>query len=244
MKEYCKRILKNSKPWERCWWAAFRLLMVYAMIQGFRKEPFDITDPLQVGANLVGMFAWEIFQAMPSRNLFRHMPSFVQDGSVVLIFSASFCGKFLNFYYDVRLWDSVLHALCGGLMVVLGYEIVVCMQKRDKKTVSVPIALLCALGFSFFVSTMWELFEFTFDQISLVGGSIGDAQHWSYALAEQTAKVNTLIPPIVLERWPIMDTMGDIVLNTVGAFVAYIILKIFPYRHRGANNVNEMFQEN
>lgn len=234
MKYYINRILSNCKKWELCWWWLFRLGMIYAMIQGFRRVPFDITDPLQVGANLAGMFAWEIFMAMPKKNLFRNMPSYIQDMSVVLIFCASFCGKYLNFYYDVRWWDAALHTICGGAGVILGYEVAVCMLKRDKKTASKAVVLLCALGFSFVVSTGWELFEFTFDQISLAGGSIGDAQHWCFELAQGTPKELTLINPVDPARWPIMDTMGDIILNTIGAAVAYIGLKIYPYHHKGA----------
>lgn len=241
MKNYFNRVVSSSKRWERCVWWIFRLFMVYAFIKGFLKKPFDITDPLQVGANLAGMFAWEIFQALPAKNLFRRIPSYVQDFSVPGIFCASFCGKYLNFYYDVRWWDSALHLIGGAALVLLGYEVVCAMQRRDKKVCSVPVVLLCALGYSFFIGTFWELFEFTFDQISCIGGSVGDAQHWSFELAKGTAKEFTLFSPVYDERYAIMDTMGDIVLNTVGALAAYIALKLFPYMHRGKHDLNREF---
>ena len=38
-----------------------------------------------------------------------------------------------------------------------------------------------------------------------------------------------------------MDTMSDTVCNAVGGIVGYIILRIFPYRHRGKNDVNKLF---
>lgn len=241
MKSYIKRIRSNCKLWELCFWWVFRALMIFALIKGFFKEPFDITDPLQVSANLAGMFAWEIFQALPKKNLFRNIPSYVQDFSVIMLFAASFCGKFLNFYYDVGWWDSAMHTIGGGAGVVLGYEIVSAMQKRDKKASSLSIILLCAFGFSFIVSTGWELFEFTFDQVACAGGGIGDAQHWSFALAQGTPKESTLIPAIYSERWPIMDTMIDIVLNTIGAVAVYIALKIRPYHHTGKNDINALY---
>ena len=101
-----------------------------------------------------------------------------------------------------------------------------------------PIFILshknAAVGFSFLGATLWELFEFGFDQIAgMMSGYPGDAQHWSLELALGTPKEITLFDPIVPERWPIMDTMGDIVLNTVGAGICYLILKIYPYRHKG-----------
>lgn len=244
MKEYINRIKSNAKPVEFIYWWILRGLMLFAMVKGIIgvvNGTNDLSDPLQVFGNLLAMFMWEIFMLMPKTTFARHVPSIVQDGMIIMIFFASFCGKFLNFYYDVRWWDSGMHLLSGGLCVIAGYEVVIAMQKRDKKTISVPIALLCALGFSFFVSTCWELFEFTADQFmcNAQTGAVGDAQHWCWALAEGTPKAATLFDPKFVERWPIMDTMGDIVLNSIGAIVAWIVLKIFPFHHKGKNDVNK-----
>ena len=62
-------------------------------------------------------------------------------------------------------------------------------------------------------------------------GAIGDAQHWCYELAKGTPKEATLLNPKVIERWPIMDTMGDIILNSIGAVAEWIFLKLVPYHH-------------
>lgn len=216
--------------------------MIYAFIKGFSKVPFDISDPLQILGNFVAMFAWEIFQMFPKKAFVRHIPSYLQDVAIVMIFAASFGGKYMNFYYDVRWWDSAMHLISGGLCVFLGYEVVVAMQKRDKKVSPLAIAVLCAFGFSFFVSTCWELFEFTADQVMCMKGLMGDAQHWSYELAQGTPKEGTLFDPVYQERWSLMDTMDDIVLNTIGAIIAWITLKIFPYHHRGTRDINRQIQ--
>jgi hypothetical protein len=242
MKEYFKRIKNGAKIWEICFWWIFRILMIYAFIKGLTKVPFDISDPLQIFGNFIGMFAWEIFMLCPKKTFFRQIPSYVQDVSVIMIFGASFCGKFLNLYYESRWLDSGLHLVSGGLCVILGYEIMTAMQKRDKKTVSLPIIILGALSFSFFVSTCWELFEFTADQIMCMKGTIGDAQHWCYELAQGTPKEATIFDPVYHERWSLMDTMDDIILNTVGAIVAWIGLKIYPYHHKGKNDVNKQIE--
>lgn len=244
MKEYLKRITDSCKKWELIYWWIIRLLMVYAMIKGLVAKPFVLADPLQVFANLVGMFGWEIFQLFPKKTFVRHFDTKIQDFAIIMIFAASFCGKFLNFYYDVRFWDSAMHLTSGALCVFLGYEVVVTMQKRDLKVTSVPIALLCALGFSFFVSTCWELFEFTADQVMCMtaNGDImkaGDAQHWCWVLAEGTPKTKTILPAVFEERWPIMDTMQDIILNSIGAVAAWVALKIKPYNHCGKNDINK-----
>lgn len=244
MSEYLKRIKSGCKTWELCVWWVFRALMIFALVQSFFVKPFVVATPLQLTANLVAMFAWEIFQLFPKKSFVRYMPSLVQDVSTIMIFAASFGGQYMNFYYDVAWWDSALHLISGALCTLLGYEVAVCMQKRDKKTSSVSIVILCAIGFSFFVSTCWELFEFTADQImsNPETGAIGDAQHWCYELAQGTPKAATLFDPKYPERWPIMDTMGDIVLNSIGAVAAWILLKIYPYRHKGKDDTNKQIE--
>ncbi len=243
MKEYIKRI-QDGCPKHRffIWWI-FRALMIYAFVAGFFKEPFDITDPLQVGANFLCMFVWEIFMAFPKKSVFRFIPSSLQTFLIIGIFAASFGGKFLNLYYDFRWWDVILHFIGGGACVFFGYEIVAAIQKRDKKHVPMQLILLCSVGFSFFAATCWELFEFGFDQIACMGGGIGDAQHWSLQLAQGTPKMQTLFDPVYPDRWPIMDTMADIVLNSIGALVSFIYIKFKPYRHKGKNDITKDFEK-
>ena len=243
MKNYFKSLFAECPRYRMVIWWVFRAMMIYAFIKGFfpgEGESFDITNPLQVGANFLCMFVWEVFMMLPKTNSLRHVPSVVQTFLIIGIFAASFGGKFMNFYYDLRYWDTVLHLIGGGACVFFGYEIASAMQKRDHATAPLSLVLLAAVGFSFLASTGWELFEFTFDQIACKSAAAindiykaGDAQHWSYTIAENTAKVETLFNPYFRERWAIMDTMGDIILNTVGAIIAIIAIRIYPYRHKG-----------
>lgn len=241
MKEYIQRIKDGCPKYRFIIWWIFRALMIYAFVAGFFKKPFDITDPLQVGANFLCMFVWEIFMMFPKKSIFRYIPSSLQTFLIIGIFAASFGGKFLNLYYDFRWWDVILHFIGGGACVFFGYEFVAAIQKRDKVHVPMQLILLCAVGFSFLAATCWELFEFGFDQIACMGGGIGDAQHWSLELAKGTPKELTLFDPVYADRWPIMDTMADIVLNSVGALVSFIYIKLNPYRHKGKNDITADF---
>lgn len=243
MKEYISRLKEGCPKRRFIFWWIFRALMIYAFIAGFFKKPFDITDPLQVGANFLCMFVWEIFMMFPKKSVFRYIPSVVQSFLIVGIFAASFGGKFLNLYYDFRWWDVILHFIGGGACVFFGYEISAAIQKKEKATAPLSLILLCSVGFSFFAATCWELFEFGFDQIACMGGGIGDAQHWSLELAQGTPKMQTLFDPVYPDRWPIMDTMADIVLNSIGALVSFIYIKINPYRHKGKNDITPLLKE-
>ncbi|MBQ8028130.1 MAG: hypothetical protein IJ262_01840 [Clostridia bacterium] len=234
MRNYFKRITDSCPKYYFIFWWLFRIPMIYAFVAGFFKEPFDITDPLQVGANFLCMFIWEIFMLFPEKSVFRHVSPGFQTFFIIGIFCASFGGKFMNFYYDVRWWDSALHFIGGAAAVFYGYELVCALMKKEKKSSSVVLVIIASVGFSFIASTLWELFEFSFDQVAgIMSGYPGDSQHWSLELALNTPKINTLFDPIVEERWPIMDIMGDIVLNTLGAALSYVILTVYPYRHKG-----------
>ena len=107
--------------------------------------------------------------------------------------------------------------------------------------------MLCAFGFGFILSSAWELFEFTYDQF--FGG---DAQHWNLQAALDTVggdiqRIFQMIPikdpELFSKRFPLMDTMADIIMNFVGGVVMYVILRFVPYRHRGKGDINRMIEE-
>ena len=244
MKNYIQRLKDNCPTRRFIFWWIFRALMIYAFIAGFFKKPFDITDPLQVGANFAAMFAWEIFMLFPEKSMWRRLPSSMQSWLTVLIFCASFGGKFLNFYYDIQIWDSALHFLGAAMAVFFGYEIFCALMKRDRRAAPFTVVILGAFCFSFLVTTCWELFEFSFDQIAgMMSGYPGDSQHWSFELALGTPKEVSIFNPIVPERWPIMDIMADMVLNTLGALLAFLYILFRPYRHKGKYSFDFDFAE-
>ncbi len=248
IKDYFKRVYKDVKPIEHIYWWALRGLMIYAMIDSFiNVDPsLGSYQPLQIAANLVGMFAYEICQMFPKNTFPRLLPHYFQHIAILGFFCASFGGAYLNLYYALPMYDKILHALGCMEAVFISYELVCAMQIRDKTVCPPKIAALCAFGVAFVFAGGWELFEFTFDQ--WFGG---DAQHWDLAKAIAEAGGNKedvfmLIPldEVRFEsRFALMDTMGDMILNTLGAVPMYIFLRLRPYRHMGPNNINKKIEE-
>lgn len=246
MKGYVKNILNSCSKIELIYWWILRGLMIFGIVKSlvFGDEYLGSSQPLQMTANLVGMFAYEIIQLFPKNNRLRFFSPYFQNITCLGFFLGSFCGAFLNWYYIVPGFDKALHALGTAQAVFIGYEYVAATQKKFKATCPVAIATLCALSMGFILSTAWELFEFTYDQF--FGG---DAQHWSYAnalasMGGDPSKVFNLFDPLCPERFALMDTMGDIVMNFCGAIPMYIILCIRPYLHRGKRDVNAWVLEN
>lgn len=269
MKERFNEMLKPVKKWELIYWWILRGLMIVALIWtllGY-DGPFGSykgSNPWQqVAANLVGMFAYEIIQLFfPKNSMFRKFSPMFQNITALGFLLGSFGGAFLNFYYIIPMYDKILHATGTAEGVYIGYEIVCAMQIKLKKTVPYQIAVLCAMGIGFVLASGWELFEFTVDQFFNF-----DAQHWNVWNALEQAGGNWkdvfLMFPLTGERWTkivgpdginltneqvfmsrfsLLDTMSDIVMNFVGGITMWLVLRAFPYRHKGENDLNKQIE--
>ncbi len=263
VKDYFSRITKTPKKLEIIWWWIFRCIMIFGILDslfGFTQFGGRPMMVKQMAANLVGMFAWEICQAMSKKNFMRYLPSYIQDISVIGFFMASFCGAYINLYYSFRFYDLIFHVFGGAAGALFGYEALTAMQHRDKVKSHVPFVVLAAFGFSFICGNAWEIVEFVLDQFF---GS--DAQHWCYQEAQNAAATYGkdflanphIIPHVISEslwaegwteatfdyRWALMDTMEDIVCNAIGGVIVYVMLLVWPYHHTGKRNVNNLYTD-
>ena len=247
-KNYFSGIFSNVKKWELIYWWILRALMLYALVDTVKngKDYSGSNPPAQIIANLVGMFAYEIIRFFPEKSVFRYFSPRFQNVTALGFFLGSFGGAYMNLYYSLPMFDKILHATGTAEGVYIGYEYVCAMQLKLKKTCPHQIASLCALGFGFILANAWELFEFTYDQF--FGG---DAQHWNLqnAINEAGGKIENVFqmfpisdPDVFISRFALMDTMGDIVLNFIGGMIMYIVLRVFPYRHRGKNDINALIE--
>ena len=248
-RNYIADILKNVKKSELIYWWILRGLMIFALIETLVRDSSysGSNPPVQIFANLVGMFAYDIIQLFPKKNRLRFFSPRFQDITALGFFLGSFGGAYLNLYYVLPMYDKILHATGTAEGVYIGYEYFCATQLKLRKTCPDRIATLGAMGFGFVLASGWELFEFIYDQF--FGG---DAQHWNFQNALDTAggKIEEIFqmfpiadPELFRMRFPLMDTMGDIVMNFVGGLLMYAILRKWPYRHRGEGDINRQIEE-
>lgn len=122
------------------------------MVAAFIDSVFvrkDVQQSLQTAANLLLMFLWEIFMIFPEKRWMHYVPSYIQDFLAAGLFMGSFGGAYMDLYYSFPAYDLVMHSVGGVLCTFVGYEILVCMQKRDKVKVDLPIVIFGAFGISF-----------------------------------------------------------------------------------------------
>lgn len=247
VKSYVQRLRSNSKPWEMVLWWLMRLIMLAGAIESFvNADKYEDKIRTMMIGNFFLTFGWEFFQLFPKKSLLRHLPAAAQDFTSVYIVLTAFLGAYINFYYSVWWWDTLLHFISGGLCVLAGYVFLKAYEERDGKKIPTAVIVFSAFCASFMFGTLWECWEFSFDQ--LFGG---DTQHWSLALATET-KINHLIFQPAKEfmsedwqaRFALMDTMTDIVANTLGAVIGGVVLKVAlrkkEHARRASSDVEEI----
>lgn len=136
------------------------------------------------------------------KKLFKmQIPTFLCLTFWLFLFCSVFLGEVASFYYIVPHWDDFLHFLSSCMTALLGYMIFAMCFKGKNADFSVTAAVLFALCFSVAIGAIWEIYEFSFD--GLLGLNMQ-----KYALEDGTQK---------LGRLALLDTMKDIIVDTLGA---------------------------
>lgn len=123
------------------------------------------------------------------------LPESMEFVYLLFVFLAQFLGSVVNLYSSIYWFDSFTHFISGILTAVFALAILNWFQKYDTKSVAFNIFFMIA--FSLMVASLWEMFEFTSDQ--LLGG---DTQK-------------------VLETG-VSDTMKDMIVALLGAILTCI----------------------
>ncbi len=144
-----------------------------------------------------------------------YLPGELQLALIAFIYAGVFLGGIRDFYYRFEWFDSLLHAVSGLGLGFLGFLIPYSLYKTGKLKAS-PF-LIAFFGFTFALSlgALWEIFEFSMDQF--------------FGLNMQKARNLELVYGYFDTRLGVLDTMHDLILDALGAFIAsaagYIYLK-------------------
>lgn len=198
--------------------------------------------------------------AFVEKNFKVHLTSFFESIVLLFIFSAEILGEINSYYERVPHWDTVLHTVNGFLFAAFGFALLD-MINRDshiKFKLSPLYLALVAFCFSMTIGVLWEFYEFGAD--ALFGT---DMQKDTYITGFSTVtldetKSNIAIPvrgieevvvrlesgeEIVLPAYldiGIVDTMKDLMVNFVGAFV-FSIIGYFYVKQKGKGKFASQF---
>lgn len=114
---------------------------------------------------------------------------------LVFLFLLQFLGGIANFYRMISWYDLFAHFLSGIFTIYVAYFILVRAEFDYRKLDSI-ICFLYFLGVVFLVAGLWEIMEFSFDQLLHI-----NLQH-------------------NLETG-VRDTMGDMIVASLGGIIGY-----------------------
>lgn len=163
---------------------------------------------LMITQCLLGMVAM-MLPDMLKKKLHLSIPSGMMVLYAVFLYCAIFLGEVRSYYYTVPHWDTILHTFSGGMLGALGYSFVTILNKSDKIPMNLSPLFVAVFSFCFALTlgVFWEIYEFLFD------GFLG--------LNMQKFMLENGTP--LIGRAALMDTMKDLIVDGIGAFIMSMI---------------------
>ncbi|WP_059172784.1 hypothetical protein [Bacillus sp. FJAT-27445] len=117
----------------------------------------------QVALGGIGVSALPLLLLFSKRNPF-NLPLII--GYYVFIFCTIYLGSIASFYLKHKWWDSTIHFYKGILVGLIGIALYkLWVPGRARNAVSRPILFLFAFSLAVSSSVIWEIYEFTGDQL-------------------------------------------------------------------------------
>lgn len=151
-------------------------------------------------------------------------------------------GAVYNFYYFTSWWDDLLHVMAGTVFAVVGAYLAVVMNKNQKT----PYMLSTLFGvlFSMGIAVFWEFFEFSSDmllQSDMQADTIISTVATKINLTDGSVKIFENVTDTAINGQSLgingyldiglIDTMSDIFVETVGAFIFFLYALFDKDRH-------------
>lgn len=171
-------------------------------------------------------------------------PSGLEIIVLLFIFAAEILGEISSFYIYFPHWDTILHTLNGFLCAALGVSLVEILNKDKRIPFQMSPFFLAMVSFCFSmtIGVLWEFFEFGMDTLFLLDMQkdtvIGQISTTYLDPTKQNLRV--LIPEITrtavngellaIEGYldiGLIDTMEDLIVNFIGAFVFALLQYIY-----------------
>ncbi len=187
-------------------------------------------------------------------------PSTLEIIILVFIFSAEILGEISSFYSMFPHWDAMLHTINGFLCAAVGFSLVELMnrQRRIQFELSPLFVVIVAFCFSMTIGVLWEVFEFGMDMIfGLDMQKDTIVQEFNSTLLDPAQQNNRIrvedIEKVTVNGknlWEsgyldigLIDTMYDLIVNFIGAFVFSIFGYFYIVRREAKGLIKELVLE-
>ena len=196
------------------------------------------------------------------RRLSIELPDTLEIIVLLFIYAAEILGEIQAFYVYIPNWDTMLHTMNGFLCAAIGFSLLDILNRNEKVKFSLsPLYLaIVAFCFSMTVGVLWEFFEGTMDaffhldmQKDTIVNSIGtillDPTGGNHpvvisgitdVIVVQADGTQTVLGLGGYLDIGLLDTMEDLFVNFIGAFV-FSVIGYFYVRSRGQGRFARRF---
>ena len=126
---------------------------------------------------------------------------------VVFLYGAIILGEVNGYYYKIANWDTILHCFSGLMLGIVGFSIVDLLNKKNFINLNPLFISMFAFFFAVSLGVFWEIYEF-------LGDGILELNMQKFATEEGLDYIG---------RNAIKDTMQDLIVDTISAFVMSVI---------------------
>lgn len=159
---------------------------------------------LMLSQCILGIFAI-IIPSILSKKINLEIPYFMITLYAIFLYCSIFLGEVRSFYYNVPHWDTMLHAFSGAMIGALGFSIINFLNNSPTTHLSLSPIFVATFAFCFSgtLGIIWEMYEFFADDL----------------LGTNMQKFGLETGELFVGRDALLDTMKDLIVDLVGAFV-------------------------
>ena len=211
-----------------------RILVVVSMIRQFMLGNYE--SVMLCVLTLILFIAPMIVQV----RLNVDFPQVLEVTILLFIYAAEILGEVNSYYTAIPYWDLMLHTLNGFLCGAIGFSLAICLDKDENVFFRMSPLLIVIVSFSFSmtIGVLWEFFEYAADHILLLDMQKDTVVHTVSSVLLNPMKVQR---PWIIRNITemsingtemgvggyvdlgLIDTMGDLFVNFIGALTFSII---------------------
>lgn len=196
------------------------------------------------------------------RRLRIDLPDALEIIILLFIYAAEILGEIQEYYLLIPFWDDLLHTLNGFLFAAVGFSMVDILNRNKKVTMQLSPFYMAVMAFCFSmtIGVLWEFFEYGIDIILSK-----DMQKDTILQAITSVnlhpegrnipvQIKNIVDVIVVQAdgtqtalglggyldIGLIDTMGDLLVNFIGA-VVFSFIGFFYVKRRGKGRLAKNF---
>ena len=185
------------------------------------------------------------------------LPTTLEIIILIFIFAAEILGEIREFYLIFPFWDTALHTLNGFLAAAIGFSLVDLLNRSERTVFNLSplFTAIVAFCFSMTIGVVWEFFEFGMDRLAGFDMQKDTVIHVIRSVTLDPAghnvpyEISGITETVVNGQElglggyldiGLIDTMQDLIVNFVGAFV-FSVIGFFYVKNRGKGKLAGRF---